>query len=277
MLKIDTKHTKHKKLFVATPMFGGNCTGLYAKSCLELQKVCDYNDISIDFYYIFNESLITRARNYCVAQFLKSDCTHMMFIDGDISFDAKDAIKMLLMCDEKLGVEILTAPYPKKMIAWDNVKSAVENGYADDDPSVLSEFASKYAFNVVDPDKPLKLTDPTKVKEGATGFMMIARKVFTDYESAYPHLNYISDHQSSFAGQKITAFFDTGIDEESKRYLSEDYMFSHNARKIGKSIWMCPWMKLNHVGTTVFKGNMQQVSNNPKVKKTSKKNLTKLC
>ena len=276
MMKVNARHIKHKKLFVATPMFGGNCTGLYAKSCLDLQRVCDHNDILIEFYYIFNESLITRARNYCVAQFLKSDCTHMLFIDGDISFDPKDVIKLLFMCDDKLGVDILTAPYPKKVISWDRVKDAVDAGYANGDANSLSEFCSEYAFNPVD-DKPFKLTDPVEVKEGATGFMMITRNVFYDYRNAYPHLTYISDHQSRFAGQQITAFFDCGIDQDTNRYLSEDYMFSRNARKMGKKIFMCPWMKLNHIGTTVFKGNMQQVSNNPKVKKTPKKNLTKLC
>lgn len=277
MLKIDSRPIKHKRLFVATPMFGGNCTGLYTRSCLDLQKLCEHNDIHVEFYYVFNESLITRARNICVHKFLKTDCTHMMFIDGDISFDPHDVIKMLFMCDKKRDVHILTGAYPKKMISWSDVKSAVENGYADVDPNVLSEFASKYAFNVADDVKSFKLSDPVSVKEGATGFMMIDRNVFVEYMNTYPYLTYISDHQSLFNGQEMTAFFDTGIDPETRRYLSEDYMFSHNVTKMGKKIFMCPWMKLNHIGTTVFKGNMQQASDKPKVKKSPKKNLTKLC
>ena len=277
MVKIDSSPIKHKKLFIATPMYGGNCTGLYTRSCIDLQKACDDNGIHVEFYYVFNESLITRARNMCVHRFLKTDCTHMMFIDADISFDYKDVIKMLFMCDAKRGIEVLTGAYPKKMIAWENVKTAVKNGYADNDPNVLSEFGSQYAFNVADDSKTFKLTDPVKVKEGATGFMMIQREVFQDYMNAYPHMTYVSDHQAIFANEEMTAFFDTGIDPVSRRYLSEDYMFSHNLTKMGKQIFMCPWMKLDHIGTTVFRGNMQQLSNNPKVKKTPKKNLTKLC
>ena len=258
-------------------MFGGNCTGMYTKSCLDLQKICDDNDIHVEFYYIFNESLITRARNYCVDKFLKSDCTHMMFIDGDIGFNAYDVIKLMIMCEPSRGLDIVTAPYPKKIISWDKVKHAVESGYANDNANVLSEFASQYAFNVADNAKTFDLNTPTQVKETGTGFMMIHRTVFIDYASAYPHMAYVSDHQSNFNKKEITAFFDTGIDNESRRYLSEDYMFCRNVNSIGKQIFMCPWMKLNHIGTTVFKGNMQQVSDNPKVKKTSKKNLTKLC
>lgn len=276
-MSIDPKAVENKRLFVATPMFGGNCTGMYTKSCLDLQKICDDNDIHVEFYYIFNESLITRARNYCVDKFLKSDCTHMMFIDGDIGFNAYDVIKLMIMCEPSRGLDIVTAPYPKKIISWDKVKHAVESGYANDNANVLSEFASQYAFNVADNAKTFDLNTPTQVKETGTGFMMIHRTVFIDYASAYPHMAYVSDHQSNFNKKEITAFFDTGIDNESRRYLSEDYMFCRNVNSIGKQIFMCPWMKLNHIGTTVFKGNMQQVSDNPKVKKTPKKNLTKLC
>lgn len=276
-MSIDPKAVENKRLFVATPMLGGNCTGMYTKSCLDLQKICDDNDIHVEFYYIFNESLITRARNYCVDKFLKSDCTHMMFIDGDIGFNAYDVIKLMIMCEPSRGLDIVTAPYPKKIISWDKVKHAVESGYANDNANVLSEFASQYAFNVADNAKTFDLNTPTQVKETGTGFMMIHRTVFIDYASAYPHMAYVSDHQSNFNKKEITAFFDTGIDNESRRYLSEDYMFCRNVNSIGKQIFMCPWMKLNHIGTTVFKGNMQQVSDNPKVKKTPKKNLTKLC
>jgi hypothetical protein len=28
------------------------------------------------------------------------------------------------------------------------------------------------------------------------------------------------------------------------------------ARKAGLSVWMCPWMKINHVGSYIFKGDM---------------------
>ena len=54
----------------------------------------------------------------------------------------------------------------------------------------------------------------------------------------------------------IHAFFDALIDPDSKRYLSEDYMFCQWARKIGIEIYLCPWMKLKHVGTYIFGGSM---------------------
>ena len=104
--------------------------------------------------------------------------------------------------------------------------------------------------------------------EGGTGFMMIARKVFNDFKEAYPQFSYTPDHNRSehFTGDRyIHAFFDTVIDNEkylglatnhSDRYLSEDYAFCQLARHIGEKIYLCPWMKLGHVGTYVFDGTM---------------------
>jgi len=46
----------------------------------------------------------------------------------------------------------------------------------------------------------------------------------------------------------------------SHRYLSEDYMFCQYWRKIGGSIWLCPWMKTTHMGTYAFQGNMPKIA-----------------
>ena len=54
---------------------------------------------------------------------------------------------------------------------------------------------------------------------------------------------------------KFYAFFDTSINEISKRYLSEDYTFCRRWQKIGGNIWLDPDIKLNHVGQYVFSGN----------------------
>ena len=276
--RIDTKRIAHKKLFIATPMFGGNCTGAYTKSCIDLQKWCDKNDIEIHFYYIFNESLITRARNYCVHKFIQSDYTHMMFIDADIHFDYNDVIKMLFMCDDGTELDIITGPYPKKGVSWDNISKAVQQGLVKSNTAKLKHFGGLFAFNTVENITEFNVNNPVEIKEGGTGFMMIHRKVFEDYAEAYPELLYTPDHNDTkgFDGsQKMTAFFDCVIDKETNRYLSEDYMFSTYARKIGKRIWMCPWMKLNHIGTTVFSGDMTAVSKIKPVKKSTK-NLTNL-
>ena len=69
-------------IFVATPMYGGMCAGFYTQSLLQLQKCFAEQGITASFSFMFNESLITRARNGLVQNFLKMEnATHLMFIE----------------------------------------------------------------------------------------------------------------------------------------------------------------------------------------------------
>lgn len=262
-LEFSTDELKGKSLFLATPMYGGQCSGFYTKATADLATACAKAAIPLRFYYLFNESLITRARNYCVDEFLRSDCTHMMFIDADIGFNYKDVLSLLHLCNEDDGKDIVCGPYPKKTIAWEKVASAAKSGYGATNPFELEQFAGDYVFNPVEGIKSFKIDEMVEIKEGGTGFMMIHRKVFEKYAEAYPELSYIPDHartQHFDGSREITAFFDCVIDPESKRYLSEDYMFSQYARKIGLKVWFCPWMQLQHVGTYSFRGNMSALA-----------------
>ena len=59
---------------------------------------------------------------------------------------------------------------------------------------------------------------------------------------------------------EIMAFFDCVICPDTKRYLSEDYMFCQWGRKAGVKIWMCPWMKLSHMGSYIFTGSLHDLA-----------------
>src|SRR3954466_10006635 len=120
-LEIPIKKLQECKLFVATPMYGGACMGPYMKSCLDLNTLCLKYGVTVQFFFLFNESLITRARNYLVDEFLRSDATHLMFIDSDIDFNPMDVIALLA-----LDKPINGGPYPKKTIAWEKIYDAVK-------------------------------------------------------------------------------------------------------------------------------------------------------
>jgi len=51
------------------------------------------------------------------------------------------------------------------------------------------------------------------------------------------------------------ALFDTMIDEkDQRRYLSEDYAFCRRWQNIGGSVWLDPFITLNHYGNYLFQG-----------------------
>jgi hypothetical protein len=258
-LEITVDKLREYSIFVGAPMYGGNASGVFCKSTNDLSALCARNGIKLVFYYLFNESLISRARNYCVDEFLRSDCTHLIFIDSDIGFNPKDVLSLLgLQITHPDQFDVLSGPYPSKVIAWEKVKRAVELGRAEN-PFDLQYYASDYVFNPVENIPSFRVDQPVEVSKAGTGFMLIPRNVFERYKAAYPELSYKPDHvrTENFDGSReIVAYFDCGIEPETKRYLSEDYFFCWNARKIGIRFHMCPWMQLNHVGTYTFRGSM---------------------
>lgn len=256
-ITVDIEELRKKSLFIATPMYGGLCHGSYTKSVLDLQMLCAQYGIATKFSFLFNESLITRARNYLVDEFLRSGFTHLVFIDADIHFAANDVLALLALDKDVIG-----APYPKKSINWNNIKLAVQKN-PDVNPADLSEIVGEYVFNIIKGTDRFEVSQPLQVMEIGTGYMMVKREVFEKLEKAYPEQRYKPDHvgQQHFDGSRyIHAYFDCRIDEVSHRYLSEDYNFCQWWRKIGGEVWLCPWITNEHHGTYAFRGNMNKIA-----------------
>jgi len=258
-ISIQIEELRKRKIFLATPMYGGQCAGMFAKSVADLTSLCTSNGIELRSYFLFNESLITRARNYCVDEFMRSDCTHMMFIDSDIGFDPRDVLAMLALQSDDSEYDVLAGPYPKKCISWEKIKLAVDKGIADEDPNVLEKYVGDYVFNPKGGGGNIRIDIPVEVSEIGTGFMMTRRSAFEKFEKAFPQYSYKPDHvrTEQFDGSReIMQYFQAEIDPASKRYLSEDYWFCQKLIEIGGKVWYCPWMKLQHVGSYIFGGSL---------------------
>ena len=263
-IEVKVEELKKNKVFIATPMYGGMAHGLYVKSCLDLQTTLAKYGVETKFSFLFNESLITRARNYLVDEFLRSGYTHLLFIDSDIHYNPQDVLALLALDKDVIG-----GPYPKKSINWGNVAGAARN-HPTMEPRELENLVGEYVFNVVKGTSQFSVTEPLEVMEIGTGYMMVKREVFEKIEKAFPEIKYKPDHvgQAHFDGTRyIHAYFDTVIDTKesitgggSDRYLSEDYMFCQMWRKIGGKIFLCPWMRTQHIGTYAFTGNMPAVA-----------------
>ena len=76
-------------LMIATPMYGGMCTGQFMVGVL--QTINKMQSIGVQTYFVQmgNESLITRARNELTRIFLEKNFDYLMFIDADIGFDGQ--------------------------------------------------------------------------------------------------------------------------------------------------------------------------------------------
>ena len=111
------------ELFVGTPCYGGMLTEDYLHGVLELQNFCLENKIGLNIQTLGQESLITRARNTLVANFLDNEkFTHLLFIDADIGFKP-DNLKRYFEYDK----DIICAPYPMKLISWKMMPELIKN------------------------------------------------------------------------------------------------------------------------------------------------------
>jgi hypothetical protein len=163
-IQVNVEELRKKKLFIATPMYGGMAHGLYMKACLDLQNIMSKYGVETKFSFLFNESLITRARNYLVDEFLRSDSTHMLFIDADVHFNGQDIVALLALDKDVIG-----GPYPKKSINWRNVMRTVlknkDNEEFTKNPGLLNEVIGEYVFNPVPGTQKFNVTEPLEVLE----------------------------------------------------------------------------------------------------------------
>ena len=242
----------NKKLFVATPMYGGQCAGYYTQSIMELNMLLQKSGVEAQYSFMFNESLITRARNSLTNVFIKSGCTHLLFIDSDIKFRGADIMAML-----EVDKDIICGIYPKKEINWDSVKKAMDSGVPQDQ---LKAYTGSFVVNLVDyqGEVTVPVGQPVEIFNGGTGFMMIKREVFEQLSDKVPsYFNDVNDLNGQVGmREEIKEYFTTSIEPETGRLLSEDYHFCYIWRKAGGKVYAAPWCQLSHIGTYAFEGQL---------------------
>lgn len=256
--------TRQPILFVATPMYGGQCFSHFTTSILQLGMLATQEGLPFQFFSINNESLIPRARNVCVHEFLKSEATHMMFIDADIGFKAEQVLAMLQIMMDEPSYKILGGAYPKKVIAWEKVQKAAQAGIGANNPSELRHFTGDFVVNLSKEPTQEDLQKPWPVEELGTGCLMIQREVFETFKQQHPEKSYLPDnprHPRFVPGERLTAFFESGIDPDTGHYLSEDYYFCKKVDQLGYQSWLCPWVDLVHVGTFAFESHLSHLLN----------------
>lgn len=243
--------TKTPNIFLGTPMYGGQCFGFYAQSVFQLQEACRQREWPLQFSFMYNESLINRARNAIARLFLKGDSTHLLFIDADIRFNPAEILAMV-----EADVDIICGIYPKKEINWYQVENAVKAGIPTDQ---LKKHTGSFVVNLLDGATSVTIpqNQPFEILAGGTGCMLIKRQVFEKLAEVTPsYTNDVHDLANNINNETIHNFFDVSICPESNRLLSEDYHFCIEWRKIGGKIHGAPWVNLGHVGTYVFDGGL---------------------
>ena len=229
---------------IATPMYGGNCKGIYVDSLMGLTFELAKLGHNVSFSKIYNESLITRARNNLVNEFMKSDADMLFFIDADEGFNVQDVIKML-----ESDKDIIGGIYPMKNLNWEGIRQAALRGAPD-----LGIYSGLFAMNMLPGETTFRVDEPVEVTEVATGLMAIKRRVFEEMEPLCPKYAVNTETASFDFDNMVTEYFDTSITEDGI-LLSEDYHFCRKWREMGNQVYAAPWVRVVHAGEYIFSGS----------------------
>ena len=175
------------------------------------------------------DSLVMRGRHALMAEFLKSDCTHLLFWDVDIEPKDPSIVRQMLAT----GHDIVGGACPFRS----------EGG------GVVCNIRQ------VDKDRQRIDTDDfqcVEVSEVGTGFLLMSRKAIVKMCEAYPELQYFSDTPNSY-GEPMWALFDTVIVD--RRFLSEDYFFCKKWKDLGGTVHVYVPFEARHWGRKGFEAS----------------------
>ena len=216
-----------KKLFVALPVYN-EMDSFFAQSLMRLQvdRPCD-----LTMRTLVGDSLIPRARNTLVADFLETDCTHMLFIDSDLVF-RPDHLRRLMSREE----DVIGGFYPKKQqgpLHW----------------------VCNATFKPVECRKDAV----QELRYIGTGFLRISRKAIEEMIAHYGDtIAFRSDHAPYRVEHDL---FSVGV--YKGRYLSEDWYFCQRWLDMGGKVWGDTSVWLPHIGKVSYPLNtqMNEISN----------------
>ena len=207
-------------IFVAVPVYGCVPVG-FMQAMMKLEMEASVN-ISIRFGA--GDSLVSRARNSLTAQFLKTDCTHLLFIDSDLIFDAGQ-VKRLLAHDK----DVAGGFYPKKQ---DGAVQWVCNGKENTGPDESGLIELRYI---------------------GTGFMLIKRAVIESMITRYG--DSIAFHPDDRPADTEWDIWQVGCykyPDGFVRHLSEDWYFCQRWLDMGGTVWGDTRLILKHIGQAVY-------------------------
>ena len=210
-----------RRLMVAIPAYDGklNIKSAFALANLAIQTA--QAGVTLYLTQVSGCSLITKARNMLVADFLASDATDLLFVDADVIITADDVMRLLALSGDK---DITAGAYPRRS----KDKKFFTDLHLTDDGKL--EFADGML----------------RVKRIGTGFMLIRRHVLETLRDKHPEWRCYNN----VLERDEHAIFDFQI--KDGEYYGEDYTFCNRAAEEGFTVHLDTDINLPHVGTEEF-------------------------
>lgn len=215
-----------KHVFIAVPAYTGEVEAETRNAITRSVELAKSRGWNITDTIRCGDSMIPRARNYLVQQFLDTDATDLVFIDADVAWDGDELCRLV-----EYPVDVVAGCYPSR--------------------TETLRYTVRWA------DKPDLIADPItgllEVEGLPTGFMRLSRRCIEKMVAAYPQFEC---DEPALPGGKYTAMF--AFECVDRLEWSEDFVFCKRWRATGGKIWLAPDMTLHHIGKKKFTGNIGQ-------------------
>lgn len=214
-----------RKLMIAIPAYDGKLNIKTSFALATLAVKAAEHGVRLSLTQVSGCSIITKARNALVGDFLKSDCTDLLFVDADVVINADDVLRLLALSTDK------------------DVTAGIYTRRASDRKFFLDFYVDENNELVFDKN------GMVQVLHIGTGFMMIRRHVLEHMVKAHPEWAYVANDGVS-KDYDIFAFA-----VQNGEYVGEDYLFCRRAYEHGFTVFLDPSISLPHVGTEEFSRN----------------------
>lgn len=207
------------KVVIATPCYGGQLSVQYMRSLASTIHAFAVHGVQWDLMTVPNDSDISRARNTLVEGFLRSEGTHLWFIDADQGWNPDGILRLLAT-----KFDFVAAAAPRKQMPL------------------------SFCGNLFDPIEIEPNTGCVRATEVGTGFVVLSRACVQKMWDSHPELEYFD----ALSNKKFRTLYEFRIEDGAR--WSEDYTFCRRWRALGGDIWVDPTIFLEHVGPYAWAG-----------------------
>lgn len=229
-----------RSVFIGIPTYDGKLSIKLAYTLAALMPVALKHGITVKLGHVSGCSIITMARNMLVDQFLKSDCTELLFIDADVIAQPEDILRLVAQSGDK---DVTAGMYPRR--AKD--RKFFLDFYLNDENDLEFEGALMRANRV------------------GTGFMLIRRNV----------IEAIAAKADKYLGQdgngEVANVFEFSMLDG--KFVGEDYTFCDKATSMGFKVWVDVEICLPHVGVEEFTNDFKNEVVGPLIQEIHRQKL----
>ncbi len=212
--------SRPRRVFIAVPAYG-QVSCITTLALFRAHTALLDADWGVELHILQGECHIDDARNTLARDFLKSDCTDLLFVDADVGFDVQDILRLLSHHRDVVG-----GAYPKK-----------QDGHPD------------YPVRLLPGDIWADADGLIEVEAIATGFLRIQRAVLEDLAALA--------QQYVVAGQTdgpVPLIFERAIVDGAR--WSGDNNFCRKWREQGGKVYADPQCFLEHEGSKIWAGTL---------------------